>query len=114
MSKTSAGRQPSSPDLTRADAEHLAARFKLLSDPGRIQIVYALLESGELRVGEIAETVGASESATSHQLRQLRLVGLVRANRAGREVRYRIADSHVRLLLDVAVEHYLHDHGDHR
>ena len=105
---------PRSPVLPRADAENLAVRFKLLSDPGRIQIVYALLESGELRVGEIAEIVAASESATSHQLRQLRLAGLVRANRVGREVRYRVADSHVRLLLDVAVEHYLHDHGDHR
>ena len=77
-------------------------------------MVYALLESGELRVGDIAEIVGASESATSHQLRQLRLAGLVRATRTGREVRYRVADTHVRLLLDVAVEHYLHEHGDHR
>ncbi len=99
--------------LDRLDAEDLAARFKLLSDPGRVQIVYALLESGELRVSDIAEMVKSSESATSHQLRQLRLAGLVRSTRVGREVRYRIADSHVRVLLDVAVEHYLHDHGDH-
>jgi DNA-binding transcriptional ArsR family regulator len=99
--------------LSREDAESLATRFSLLSDPGRVQIVYALLEAGELRVGDIAELVGASESATSHQLRQLRLAGLVRSNRVGREVRYRVADSHVRLLLDVAVEHYLHDHGGH-
>ncbi len=107
------GSEPFDPRLPRDDAENLAARFKLLSDPGRLQIVYALLESGELRVGEIAEILGSSESATSHQLRQLRLAGLVRSSRTGREVRYRIADSHVRLLLDVAVEHYLHDHGDH-
>lgn len=99
--------------LQREDAEQLASRFGLLSDPGRLQIVYGLLESGELRVGEIAGLVGASESATSHQLRQLRLAGLVHSRRVGREVRYRIADSHVRLLLDVAVEHYLHDHRDH-
>ncbi len=98
--------------MSRADAEDLAARFKLLADPGRLQIVYSLLESGELRVGDIADVVGASESATSHQLRQLRLAGLVRSSRHGREVRYRIADTHVRLLLDVAVEHYLHDHED--
>ena len=63
--------EPSRAGLSRDDAESLAARFKLLSDPGRLQIVYALLESGELRVGDIAEIVGASESATSHQLRQL-------------------------------------------
>ena len=99
--------------LSREEAGELAARFGMLSDPGRIQIIYALLEAGELRVGDIADVVEASESATSHQLRQLRLAGLVRSNRVGREVRYRVADSHVRLLLDVAVEHYLHDHGTH-
>ncbi len=99
------------PKLTNDDAIELASRFKLLSDPGRIRIVYSLIEHGELRVGEIAEMVGASESATSHQLRQLRMAELVRATRHGREIRYRIADVHVRLLLDVAVEHYLHDHN---
>ena len=114
MQGESNSHDPTIKTMHRDDAESLAARFRLLSDPGRIQIVYALLESGELRVGEIAKSVGASESATSHQLRQLRLAGLVRSNRVGREVRYRIADTHVRLLLDVAVEHYLHDHGDHR
>lgn len=100
--------------LDRADAEHLAARFKLLSDPGRLQIVYLLLEVGELRVGDIASATDATESATSHQLRQLRLAGLIRARRQGREVHYRVADTHVRLLLDVAVEHYLHERGGHR
>ena len=98
-------------EITNDDAIELASRFKLLSDPGRIQIVYSLIEHGELRVSEIAEMVGASESATSHQLRQLRMAELVRATRHGREIRYRIADVHVRLLLDVAVEHYLHQHG---
>jgi DNA-binding transcriptional ArsR family regulator len=99
--------------LRQDDAETLAAHFGLLSDPGRLRIIYGLLESGEMRVGDIAELVGATESATSHQLRQLRLAGLVSSTRQGREVRYRIADSHVRLLLDVAVEHYLHDHERH-
>jgi DNA-binding transcriptional ArsR family regulator len=99
--------------MDRRDAENLAFRFKLLADPGRLQIVYALLEAGELRVGDIAERVGASESGTSHQLRQLRLAGLVRSRRQGREVHYQVADLHVRLLLDVAVEHYLHDHDRH-
>lgn len=97
--------------LDREAATDLAARFKLLADPHRLQIVYALLEGGELCVSELAGLVESSESATSHQLRQLRLAGLVRSKRLGREVFYRVADSHVRLLLDVAVEHYLHDHG---
>ena len=96
------------------DADRLAARFQLLADPVRLRMVYALLEAGELCVGDLAAVVGASESGTSHQLRHLRLAGLVRTRKQGRVVFYRIADSHVRLLLDVAVEHYLHDHEEPR
>lgn len=96
--------------LSIDDADRLAERFKLLADPGRLRMVYALLEAGELCVNDLAGLVDSSESATSHQLRQLRLARLVRARKQGREVFYRVADTHVRLLLDVAVEHYLHDH----
>ena len=91
----------------------LAERFQLLADPNRLRMIYALLETGELCVSDLATAVGASESATSHQLRQLRLAGLVRSRKQGREVFYSVADTHVRLLLDVAVEHYLHGHPGH-
>lgn len=95
-------------------AQTLADRFKLLADPGRLRMIDVLVEGGELCVSDLAGLVGASESATSHQLRQMRLAGLVRSRKQGREVFYKVADSHVRLLLDLAVEHYLHDHGGHR
>ncbi len=98
--------------MSSDDAVRLAERFQLLADPVRLRMVYALLEAGELSVGDLAAVVGSSESGTSHQLRQLRLAGLVRARKEGRVVYYRVADTHVRLLLDVAVEHYLHDHDD--
>ncbi len=96
--------------LDADDAALLAARFQLLADPSRLRMIYALVEAGEVCVSDLAGLVGASESATSHQLRQLRLAGLVRARKQGREVFYRVADTHVRLLLDLAVEHYL-GHG---
>ncbi len=98
--------------LDHESAGILAERFKLLSDPNRLRIVSTLVEGGELCVGAIAELVGASESATSHQLRHLRLAGFVRSRRHGREMFYSVADSHIRILLDVAVEHYLHSHDD--
>lgn len=101
------------PVLDIEDAEALAGRFRLLGDPSRLRIVYALLEAGEICVGDLAKLIGSSESATSHQLRQLRLAGLVRTSKRGREVFYRVADGHIRVLLDVAVEHYLHGHEDH-
>ena len=96
--------------LTGEEAAALAERFQLLADPGRVRMIYALLEAGELCVGDLAAAVDVSESATSHQLRQLRLAGLVRSRKDGRTVYYRVDDNHVRLLLDVAIEHYLHDH----
>ncbi len=96
--------------LDPEDARLLAERFQLLSDPNRLRMVHALVEGGELCVGDLAGLLGMSQSATSHQLRQLRLAGLVRSRKLGREVFYGVADSHVRLLLDVAVEHYLHTH----
>lgn len=98
--------------LTASEAEELADRFRLLADSGRLRMIYALLEAGELCVCDLAATVEASESATSHQLRQLRLAGLVRSRKEGRTVYYRVDDTHVRLLLDVAAEHYLHGHED--
>ena len=98
--------------VSQDDARKLAERFQLLADPVRLRMIYSLLEAGELSVGDLATVVGSSESGTSHQLRQLRLAGLVRARKAGRVVYYRVADTHVRLLLDVAIEHYLHDHDD--
>ena len=98
--------------LTASEAEELADRFRLLADSGRLRMIYALLEAGELCVCDLAATVEASESATSHQLRQLRLAGLVRSRKEGRTVYYRVDDTHVRLLLDVAAEHYLHGQED--
>jgi DNA-binding transcriptional ArsR family regulator len=98
--------------MSVADAETLANRFRLLSDPGRLRMIYALQEAGELCVCDLAAVVGASESSTSHQLRQLRQAGLVRHRRQGRTIYYRVDDTHVRLLLDVAVEHYLRGHED--
>lgn len=105
---------PKTEVLALEDAIQLADRFKLLADPNRLRIIYALLDAGEVCVSDLAGITGVSESATSHQLRQMRLAGLVKSRKQGREVFYRVADSHVRLLLDVAVEHYLHDHGPHR
>lgn len=108
--------QPIHPDAVAQAKDHLlpveatvelAERFKLLADPGRLRMIYALLEAGELCVRDLAAAVDSSESATSHQLRQLRLAGLVRTRRQGRTIYYRVADDHVRTLLDVAAAHFL-------
>jgi ArsR family transcriptional regulator, lead/cadmium/zinc/bismuth-responsive transcriptional repressor len=82
--------------------------FSVLSDPGRLRLLVCLLEGGELCVCDAAAAAGMSESATSHALRLLRAHGVVKVRRAGRMAFYSLIDGHVRLLLDVALEHVGH------
>ncbi|MGA4539252.1 ArsR/SmtB family transcription factor [Uniformispora flossi] len=97
------------PDDTRvADT---AAVFALLGDPGRLKLLVALLE-GEMCVCDLAAACGQGESAVSHQLRLLRAHRVVTARRAGRMAYYRLADAHVRLLLDVTLAHLDHTGPD--
>jgi len=70
-----------------AHVERLARRFKALGDPTRSKLVYAL-SLGELCVSDLASALGASLSATSHQLRILRDLDIVRVRRAGRSQLY--------------------------
>lgn len=89
--------------------EQLAVVFGLLSDPSRVRLLSVLLEAGELCVCDLAAACGSSESSVSHALRLLRANRVVRVRRSGRRAYYSLADSHVRLLLDVALEHIAHE-----
>lgn len=89
--------------------EDLASVFSLLADPGRVRIITALLEGGEMCVCDLAAAAASSESAVSHALRLLRAGRVVTVRRSGRMAYYRLADSHVRLLLDLALTHFGHE-----
>ncbi len=78
--------------------------FQMLANPTRLRIVESLSRA-ELRVTELAELVGSTESAVSHHLRQLRLLRIVRGRRDGRSIYYRLDDEHVATLLDMGLEH---------
>jgi DNA-binding transcriptional ArsR family regulator len=69
------------------DVEQLARNFRALGDPTRSRMVLALC-GGERCVSELADVVGLSLSATSHQLRILRDLDLVRVRKAGRQQFY--------------------------
>jgi DNA-binding transcriptional ArsR family regulator len=90
------------------EANRLADVFKLLGDPTRTRILSALLEAGELCVCDLADAVSVPESTVSHALRLLRTAGIVRNRRDGRQIHYSLADSHVRMLLDISLEHLRH------
>lgn len=90
-------------------AQELAEIFRVLTDPGRVRLIVALLEGGELCVCDIADATGLSQTACSHNLRLLRSRRLVRYRRQGRNVFYALDDAHIRLLLDVALQHVAHE-----
>lgn len=89
-------------------AERLARVFHVLGEPARVRIVTALLEAGELCVCDLAATVGLTEAQTSQHLRVLRAERTVRNRRDGRMVYYSLDDAHVRLLMDLALQHVSH------
>ena len=82
----------------------LADLFRVFGDSTRIKILYALYER-ELCVQDIADTLGISQSAISHQLRVLKDSKLVRFRRDGKTVIYALDDDHVRNLLNMGMEH---------
>lgn len=91
--------------LSEATALELAETFRLLADPGRLRLIAALLEVGELCVCDLSDATGLSPTACSHNLRLLRSQRLVRYRREGRNVFYTLDDQHIRTLLAVARDH---------
>ncbi len=87
--------------------------FGLLSDPGRLRLLITLLEGGEVCVHDLAAVTGQSESGVSHALRLLRAHRVVVVRRSGRLAFYRLADGHVRMLLDLAFTHTQHTDAVH-
>lgn len=78
--------------------------FKILGDPTRMKILYAL-SLRELCVCDLSALLGMTQSAISHQLRILRSSNLVKFRREGKAVYYSLADEHIIKLIEMGVEH---------
>lgn len=86
------------------DYIQLASLFKLFGDGTRVQILHAL-EQSEMCVCDLAVLLGVTKSAISHQLKALRLAGLVKFRREAQIVYYSLADDHVKEIIDKGFEH---------
>ena len=86
------------------DLYDLAELFKVFGDSTRIKILYALF-GAELCVGDLAQLLGMSQTAVSHQLRVLRTNKLVKGCKEGKIVFYSLADDHVRTILGQGMDH---------
>lgn len=82
----------------------LADLFKVFGDTTRIKILYALM-ARELCVADLAELIGATQSAVSHQLRTLKQARLVKFQRDGKNVIYSLSDDHVYTMLAQGMTH---------
>lgn len=89
----------------------LADTFGALADSNRVKIAHSL-RGRELCVSCLADILGISESAVSQHLRILRNLRLVRTHKEGRLVYYALNDIHIETLLDVCLEHTLHESAD--
>lgn len=78
--------------------------FKLFGDQTRLNIMLSLFE-GELCVHDICKVVNMSQSAVSHQLRNLREAKLVKSRRDGKEVLYSLDDEHVKEIFEIGLTH---------
>jgi DNA-binding transcriptional ArsR family regulator len=104
------------PEQVHSVREHLlparralrtAGLFGVLSDPTRLQVLYALLQApgGELCVCDLAAGLGRDDTTISHQLRVLRTQQIVSMRKVGRVVYYRLVDDHIRQLLELGLAH---------
>ena len=82
----------------------LAETFKILGDPTRIKIAFALSKE-ELCVCDIANLLGVSQSVVSHSLRTLRQMKLVKFRKEGKIAYYALDDEHISNLLDIGFRH---------
>ncbi len=91
--------------------ERLSAFYKILGDPTRCKIIYALQQS-ELCVCDLAKILSMTKSSVSHQLGKMRQHGVVKCRRSGKEVYYTLDDAHVVSILCVSSDHIRHKHKE--
>lgn len=85
----------------------LSSIFKVLGDPTRLKIIYALSQS-PLCVTDISNMLEMSQSSISHQLALLRNKELIKVDRIGRKAIYSLDDEHVISLFKEGYEHAEH------
>ena len=78
--------------------------FKILGDSTRMNILFAI-DGEPMCVCDIAELLGMTKSAVSHQLKILRQNRLVKYKKVGKNVFYELSDDHVRDIIEKALDH---------
>lgn len=86
--------------LTELDALRQAAEcLRTLAHPHRLRMVQMLLQ-GEFTVGELAEACDLPSAMASEHLRLMQRCQLLSSHKEGRKVFYRVAEPHLRSILE--------------
>ena len=93
-------------ELQERELYILTEFFKLLGDPTRIHILFLLMER-DACVSDLADRLGLTHSAVSHQLSLLKANKLVQRRRDGKMIFYTLVDDHVRMVIEKGTEHVL-------
>lgn len=89
--------------MNKEEIDQITELFKALSDPARVRMIWML--NKEICVSELAERLHMTQSAVSHQLSVLKVNGLVKKRRDGKQIYYKLTDYHVRQVLKIGIEH---------
>ena len=95
--------------LTNEELEGVANLFKILGDPTRARIVTAL-DNKKVCVCDLAEALGMTKSAVSHQLAILKANNIVKSRRSGKHIYYSFDDGHITAIIEIAQSHIKHKH----
>lgn len=90
--------------MSTVEFESLAQLFKIFATPTRLQILFCLM-AGEKCVYDIADELGMSQSAISHQLSILKENRLIKNRREGKTIYYSLLDSHVMTIIEQGLDH---------
>ena len=76
--------------LTEQDAEDLASAFAAMADPVRLRLLSLVADAGEVCSCNLQEPLGKSQPTISHHTKVLADAGLIRGEKRGRWVWWRI------------------------
>lgn len=90
--------------IPEKELNRLSLTYKVLGEPTRLKILISLLNR-EMCVCDLAAFTGLSESATSHQLRRLKDLALIKQRREGQILYNSINDEHITELIKISLDH---------
>ena len=95
--------------LSSSQIDRISTLFKVLGDSTRAKIVLAL-DNREVCVCTLANALGMTKSAVSHQLAILKANNIVKSRRDGNQVYYSFDDEHITDIIEIAQAHIKHQH----